>query len=203
MKGALLVLLCAAIAPRMATGKPSVDALRDLISEKGKPGGRKRLSFAESHGTDAGEAATQHDNGNGLTNHDNKAAPRNGADGDDTHDVERSFGRALESDKCEPHCDASCCYFSRPMQECGGCGEDIMCHPGAECYETGNKGQAKTAKTENEAGEVCQGWCLETSDCCDFSHPKGDCAGCDPATYGCAPGLECYETGLAGKKEDL
>ena len=80
----------------------------------------------------------------------------------------------------------------------------MLCHPGAECYDTGNSFQDPSAATTNEDGKVCQGWCLETADCCEFSNPEADCSGCDPSTYGCAPGLACFKTGLAGRrKEDL
>lgn len=32
----------------------------------------------------------------------------------------------------------SCCGFSHPANECGGCGPEAKCHPGAECYAAGH-----------------------------------------------------------------
>ena len=173
--------------------------------DRAKQPTKKRLSFAESHGRDMGEEATQVDNGNGLTNHDHGASST--GDGDNTHDASAT-GRAdgIPQEGCMPHCDSSCCYFSNPARECSKCKDDVLCHPGAECYEGGNKSTKATESRDtvpkkNEAGDVCQEWCKMTDDCCQFSHPKADCGGGDPASYGCAPGLECYETGL--QQEEL
>eukprot|EP00966_Prymnesium_polylepis_P133322 3081281-Prymnesium_polylepis.1 len=35
---------------------------------------------------------------------------------------------------CATWCSASCCGFSHPALECGGCDSRVQCHPGAECY---------------------------------------------------------------------
>ena len=176
----------------------TTEALREMIKKRDESSGRRlrdsHVRLEEGRGQDAGaEASDPGDNG----------IPSTG-DGDATHDPAKAGDdSAVDESKCGPHCDASCCYFSQPKAECSGCGEDMLCRPGAECYETGNQAATTEAATKNAEGAICQGWCLETNNCCHFSHPKADCGGCDPATYGCAPGLECFETGLLGGKEDL
>lgn len=81
---------------------------------------------------------------------------------------------------CKAYCNASCCHFSEPAKDCSGCDDSIMCAPGKQCYDTGNKESAPPKATE--AGE-CHEWCMETPHCCWFANPK-DCEGCDE-THGC------------------
>ncbi|KAL1528732.1 hypothetical protein AB1Y20_010065 [Prymnesium parvum] len=42
----------------------------------------------------------------------------------------------LFHDGCKPWCKDSCCGFSLPAQECGGCDARVACHPGALCYNS-------------------------------------------------------------------
>lgn len=97
--------------------------------------------------------------------------------------------------KCMPFCNASCCYFSNPAKECGGCDpqSSIMCAPGAECFEQGSATKTIGQPVVTEKG-TCSPWCLDTPHCCWFSKPKEDCGGCGK-DHGCHSEAPCFKTG--------
>ena len=94
-------------------------------------------------------------------------------------------------------CVASCCHFSEPKRECGGCDPEdttMECRPHALCFETGSAGAPSAPETMPKLPEGCSDWCWDTPGCCGFADPKADCSGCTKE-FGCNPEDACYPFG--------
>lgn len=64
---------------------------------------------------------------------------RHAADGDVATESDASSSDGV----CMWYCTGSCCGFSMPWKECSACNATMGCHPSAECYDTGFKGQPR------------------------------------------------------------
>ena len=97
---------------------------------------------------------------------------------------------AFEDDAlpCSDYCRSSCCGFTMPENECGGCDDSYSCSPGKMCYSADDR-PPPPPPTMTPDG-VCESFCHGAS-CCYFSQPQNSCAGC-PETAGCHPGAVCY-----------
>ena len=119
---------------------------------------------------------------------------------------------------CVPGCyNTTCCFRGNPEDDCGACGPEAICRPGAVCYQ---KNDAQRLAIEKEYSSFkakaaddskalpCYSWCKSGVEegCCSFSEPARECAGCSPDVvdedgkkYGCHPQAKCYY----GKKAEL
>ena len=105
------------------------------------------------------------------------------------------------STNCCRTCESSCCNEGDPQRQCSGCGPELKCHPGAECYELSDpvrkyaafKDVTGTDESDKPPGSACQHFCKDTGGigCCNFSTPFLECGGCDE-TNECSPAAKCY-----------
>ena len=100
---------------------------------------------------------------------------------------------AVLSAKCSTYCQSSCCSFSQPEMECGGCDSSYICSPGARCYAAEDRPPASPPYSTPLG--MCESIC-EKASCCGFSEPRKSCSGCEDP-YTCRPATECYEGGSA------
>ena len=97
---------------------------------------------------------------------------------------------AAMSAPCSKYCTSSCCGFSEPAKECGGCDSTVACHPGAKCYDGVDRPPSPPSFT-GPNGLPCEAICHKAS-CCGFSTPEKSCGGCDES-YICNPSATCYD----------
>ena len=122
---------------------------------------------------------------------------------DEATEVEKDAVTCKEwrSEGCCATCKNDCCGEGDPERQCSGCGEEMPCHPGAQCYNVTDparkyaayKDVVATDTSASAPGSACQPFCKDTAGigCCNFSTPYLECGGCDDSND-CSPGAKCY-----------